>query len=82
MTIATIQLTKIVSDPRVDAYNDNEEGEGPARVTTPTTILADSIRCFYPRRDDRPGTRITFRDGGGFAVTETKAEIDQLLAAL
>ena len=33
-------------------------------------INVDAIRCFYPRVDGRPGTRITFNDGNGFAVTE------------
>jgi len=34
-----------------------------------TMISTKAIRCFYPRHEG-PGTRITFTDGGGFAVTE------------
>lgn len=43
----------------------------PAVNTAPVCINVDAIRCFYPRHADRgPGTRITFTDGGGFAVSE------------
>jgi hypothetical protein len=41
-------------------------GEG----SKPTIVNASCIRCFYSRKDGKPGTRITFNDGGGFAVTE------------
>ncbi len=43
----------------------------------PTAINADTIRAFYPRKGGKPGTRITFADGGGFAVSEA---FDQVLA--
>jgi hypothetical protein len=55
------------------------EDEGDAPATAPVSINADSIRCFYPRRAGQTGTRITFKDGGGFAVTETYAEIQAYL---
>lgn len=68
-----------------DVYSDTDEpGEGnePAPVTaggertTPVTIATDAVRCFYRRKDRRGGeprigTRLTFIDGGGFAVSET-----------
>jgi hypothetical protein len=47
----------------------------PPIVTSLTAINVDAIRCFYPRKDSRPGTRITFKDGGGFAVTEPFADV-------
>ena len=80
-----IKLTKIVSDRerQITQYNDTEEpGEGGDRevVTTPVVVNAAAIRCYYPRRDNRVGTRITFTDGGGFAVTETKEAVDALVA--
>jgi hypothetical protein len=77
-----MQLTKITSDRTGgDSFNDTDEpGEGHAPQTTPVTVNADAIRCFYPRKDNRPGTRITFIDGGGFAVTE--AYNDVLAAAV
>ena len=51
------------------------EDEGDAISTTPVTIAVDAIRCFNPRRNDAPGTRLTFRDGGGFAVKESYADV-------
>ena len=58
----------------------------PASITQPVVIQVESIRCFYARRADRGvGTRITFTDGGGFAVSETfdevKAKVEAALAA-
>jgi hypothetical protein len=71
-----IRLHKIVSDRTADFYSNNEEGEGGAAVlSTPVSINVESIRCFYPRKENRPGTRITYTDGGGFAVTETYDEV-------
>lgn len=60
-----IELTKV----NTSRFNDNEEGEGV--TSTPVTVNAANIRCFYPRRENKPGCRITFADGGGFVVSET-----------
>lgn len=43
--------------------------------TSPCAVNVEAIRCFYPRIEGRPGTRITFTDGGGFAVSETYEEV-------
>ena len=64
-----INVTKIIHD----RYSDNEESEGVK--TCPAVINAEAIRCFYPRNNNQPGTRITFIDGGGFAVTEDFATV-------
>jgi hypothetical protein len=70
-----IQLTKIRTDreqnrtPYADS-DDPTENPQHRMVTQPVWINAARIRCFTPRKDDRVGTRITFSDGGGFAVTE------------
>lgn len=40
-----------------------------AHCITPVNI--QWIRCFYPRKNGESGTRITFHDGGGFAITES-----------
>ncbi len=66
----TIELTKIEAP---DRFNDNEEGEG--QYSVPVMVNVDSIRCFYPRKQGRPGTRITFSDGGGFAVQEAYDDV-------
>lgn len=42
-------------------------------------INPSSVRCFYPRRDEKPGSRLVFTDGGGYAVNETPAEIDVMM---
>ena len=63
-----IELSKITSD----RFSDNDENE----VATTTVIVnVDAIRCFYPRKGGRIGTRITFVDGGGFAVTQLYDEM-------
>ena len=48
-------------------------------ASKPVTINASCIRCFYARRDNKPGTRITFNDGGGFAVSE---DLDHVTSAV
>ena len=82
-----LNLTKInrgysgAADPYRDSDDPTEGGGAPAPNTSPVVVCADAIRCFYPRHADRgPGTRITFRDGGGFAVTETFDEVKAMLA--
>jgi hypothetical protein len=50
------------------AYNEDTGEHGEA--SKPTIVNASCIRCFYARKDGKPGTRITFNDGGGFAVSE------------
>ena len=74
-----IELHKITSDRRIDRYSDSDEDVNNSIQTTPVTINPDTIRCFYPRQAGRPGTRITFSDGGGFAVTESYEEVGRLL---
>lgn len=82
-----IELNKVLgrNEPNPnDTYRDTDEpGEGlPARDnadgerSTPVLVNVDTIRCCYRRKDDRDdqprlGCRLTFTDGGGFAVTDT-----------
>jgi hypothetical protein len=73
-----ITLNKITADRRRDFHSDTDEpGEAQANgiTSTPVRISVAAIRCFYPRKDNAPGTRITFTDGGGFAVTEDFAVV-------
>ena len=53
-------------------YRREDEGDAPRVV--PVAVAVDKIRCFNPRREGA-GTRITFSDGGGYAVTEAGADI-------
>jgi hypothetical protein len=48
-----------------------DEDAGTELETSRAVVInAATVRCFYARKGERPGTRITFNDGGGFAVTE------------
>lgn len=57
-----------------------DEDEIEVTKTVSVTVNADHVRSFNPRREGRPGTRITFVNGSGFAVTEDYAQVGQLLA--
>ena len=50
-------------------------------LSKPVVVNAAAIRAFYARRDGKPGTRITFSDGGGFAVAELPEQLAQLVAS-
>jgi hypothetical protein len=63
-SFALITLNKIAPESRYDSE------EGASERSEPTNINVFSIRAFYPRKGGKPGTRITFNDGGGFAVAE------------
>ena len=66
-----IILTKI----DLHAYRE-DEGDEPRLVKV--AINSDRIRCMNPRRKGA-GTRLTFADGGGFAVQEEGADILAML---
>ena len=58
----------------------NEDTGVYGEASKPCVINAATIRCFYGRRDGKPGTRITFNDGGGFAVSENPDVVAQAVA--
>jgi len=58
----------------------NEDLGTYGEASKPAVINAANIRAFYARKDGKPGTRITFSDGGGFAVTETPDELGAMVA--
>lgn len=72
----TIQLSMI--DRAV--YNEDETG-GPIESTKPCVVAVDAIRCFYPRKGGRNGTRLTFTDGGGFVVAEAFDDVARKVGA-
>lgn len=87
--MAFIELHKITSDrgdreadfhTETDEPGENRGAPVPEITSEPVWVNAALIRNFYARRNDRPGTRLTFSDGGGYAVTETKAEVKDLAA--
>jgi hypothetical protein len=70
-----IQLTMVQGERMPEHDEDGEPiGQGTTE-TSPVTIQAGYVRCWYPRKAGKPGTRITFSDGSGFAVTESYAEV-------
>jgi hypothetical protein len=61
----TITLSMIDRNAYAEDAND-----APIETTVPVDINVEMIRCYYTRKAARPGTRITFSDGHGFAVSE------------
>ena len=59
-----LQLNKLLTR----AYR---EDEGDAMPVCPVAVNPEFIRCVTPRRDNKPGARLTFSDGGGYAVRES-----------
>jgi hypothetical protein len=55
----------------------NLEGEddGNEVATKPVTIVIEPGMRVYPRKNDQPGTRITFANGTGFSVSESYEEV-------
>jgi hypothetical protein len=51
-------------------------------LTTPTVMNAEFTRCFYPRKEDRNGTRVTFDDGGGWAISENYTDLKAKFAEI
>lgn len=82
-----IELNKITADRRAEQarYADTDDvGENGHAAqdeikSVKVMINTDAVRCFYPRKDERPGTRITFTDGGGFAVVEAYHDVAALM---
>ena len=78
-------MTKMISLTMIrDAETSFDEETGASTTTEktcPVQVNAEYIRCHYPRKDDKPGTRLTFDNGTGFAVTEDHAAVTALIAA-
>lgn len=75
-----IQLNKIERST-VRGYHDHDD-EGDARQSEGARAVyvnAASIRNMQPRRDGAVGSRLTFNDGGGYAVRESCGQILELL---
>lgn len=70
-----IELNMVLAEDRED-----EDGIQTA-TSCPVSVAVDQIRCFYPRKENRPGTRLTFHNSAGMAVTDTYEEVKTKLAA-
>lgn len=58
-----------------------DEDEREVEQTVPVAINPAFVRSYNARKNDRRGTRITFVNGGGFAVTELPEQVTALLGA-
>jgi hypothetical protein len=67
-------------EPGVVRFDEDLGREVRDESSKPAVINADAIRAFYARKDGKPGTRITFNDGGGFAIIETPVQLAALVA--
>lgn len=54
----------------------------PAGVYTPIMVFENDVREIYPRRGNRVGTRIVYRNGAARPVKESFAEVKAAFAAL
>ena len=71
----------LLSLSKISGQTYDEDTGASVETTKPVQINSAAIRCFYARNDAKPGSRITFVDGGGFAVLETPEQITASLAA-
>ena len=71
---------KFVSLNMVERGQYDEDTGAELETSRPVVINAATVRCFYARKGDKPGSRITFNDGGGFAVTEDVVAVGRLVA--
>jgi hypothetical protein len=65
---------------QVAAAPEAAAAEQPGEVTRPVTVNVAAIRSFTARRDGE-GTRLTFTDGGGYAVAESYDQVKVLIQA-
>jgi hypothetical protein len=78
-----IERTQYRSAGYTDRDDEGDQSSAQQRVdvTRPVYVMADKIRNFQPRRDNALGSRLTFIDGGGYAVQETVDQIVEFLGA-
>jgi hypothetical protein len=68
-------------EPGARVFNEDTGREDVTETSKPVMVNVAAIRAFYGRRDGKPGTRITFTDGGGFAVAEAPDVLAQMVAS-
>lgn len=77
-----IKLTMVTGE--VQAERDGEDDgivpirQAQAETTCPVRVDPGQVRCFYPRKGNRQGTRLTFHNSAGMAVTESFEEVERL----
>lgn len=61
--------------------SDDDDGIEPESDTEQTTtgyVAPNHLKAYYPRKHGRSGTRLTFKDGNGFAISELFDVFDRL----
>jgi hypothetical protein len=71
----------MIDGPATVRHDEDTGTDVSMEPTKPVVVNAATIRAFYGRRDGKPGTRITFSDGGGFAVAEAPEAVAAIVAA-
>jgi hypothetical protein len=87
--VAPAEASNVVSFTDTDDVGENQGAaqspvlsDGTPAVTQPLMVNVETIRNITPRRETRgPGSRLTFIDGGGYAVIETFEEVQRMLVA-
>ena len=75
MPVTDLPITDLMILTQIDVRSTRRlEDEGDQEATRTVAVTRGSIRSFTARRD-RPGTRLTFIDGGGFAVAESFGDV-------
>ena len=54
----------------------------PEGLYFPIAVFVDDVKEFYPRKGDKPGTRIVYKNGAARPVKETYAEVKAAFASL
>lgn len=70
-----IELDMVTGSHMDDLENETEQ-------TTKVWINLDEIREFYARKDNRRGTRISYKNGAGIAVSQLPDEVANAIHAL
>lgn len=66
-------VSMIIRDNDIDADDVPDEEE----ASIAAYIAPDHLKAFYPRKFGRSGTRLTFKNGNGFAIKESFDEFER-----
>ena len=66
----------VTPNPDHTGEDDEVQDNVVTEITKPVVLDAEQIRNFYPRKGDRVGTRILFRNGSALAVTDLFDDVE------
>lgn len=80
------KMIKLSMADGVEYVEGTGEDDGPTQLSQerykPVVVMVDQIRNFYPRKADRVGTRIMFRNGAALPVKETIEEVEAAIRSV